>query len=95
MIALAFLWAWAGYGTTSWGWCLVRGYDIPFGAWFSPLHPYEWPADGSPPLVPKGQVWPGGGGSADGTTGTGGSGGGGSSSGGGGGKKWNIWTGYL
>lgn len=85
MIVLAFLVPWAGYGTASWGWCLVKGYDVPFGAWFSPLHPFEWPPDGQPPFVPKGQVFPGGGGAAPTattTTGTGTGGKGGSKAGG-------------
>ena len=60
MIAIALLTVWAGYGVTSWGWCLVKGYNIPLGAWFSPVHPYQWPDGGQPQTVPKGQVFPGG-----------------------------------
>ena len=49
---------WAGYGVASWGWVLVKGYNITLSEWFSPLHPYTWPA-GDPPKVPLGQIFPG------------------------------------
>lgn len=55
---LAFLLLWGGYGVASWGYCLIRGWDIPARAWFSPLHPYQFPAKGDPPPVPAGQVFP-------------------------------------
>jgi hypothetical protein len=60
MIALAAGIVWLGYGTATWGWCLVRGYDVPLSGWFSPLHPFTWPADGNPGPVRKGQIFPGG-----------------------------------
>jgi hypothetical protein len=50
---------WAGYAVTSYGWILLRGWDIPFREWVSPLHPYTWPSGKqNPPTVPAGQVFP-------------------------------------
>lgn len=49
---------WAGYAVTSWGFVLVKGWDITFREWVSPLHPYQWPASGNPPKIPQGKVWP-------------------------------------
>lgn len=72
MIALAALVVWVGYGNASWGWCLVKGYDVPFTQWWNPLDPYTWPADGNPGFVRKGQIFPGGAaGTASATTSTG------------------------
>lgn len=72
MIALAALVVWVGYGNASWGWCLVKGYDVPFIQWWNPLGPYVWPADGNPGFVRKGQIFPGGApGTASATTSTG------------------------
>ena len=59
MIVVAMVWTWGGYGLASWGWALQRGYNIPFSAWFSPFHTYEWPAAG-PALIPNTQVNPSG-----------------------------------
>lgn len=47
---------WAGYAVSSWGYVLIRGWDICFREWVSPLHPYQWPS-GGPPLI--GNVNPG------------------------------------
>ena len=47
MLPVGMLLAWGGYGLSSWGWCLVKGYNITLRAWFSPLHPYQWPASGA------------------------------------------------
>jgi hypothetical protein len=50
---------WGGYAISSWGWCLLKGWDIPFREWVSPINPYTWPSDGSdPPTIPSMQVWP-------------------------------------
>ena len=52
----------AGYGVASYGFILIRGYNITPKQWFSPLSPYRWPADrAEPPKVPQGRVFPGGG----------------------------------
>jgi len=47
---------WAGYGTSLFGWCLFRDYDVTFGQLLNPVHPYSgpWP----PPPIPAGQLWP-------------------------------------
>ena len=56
MLPVAFLAAWAAYAVGSWGYCLVKGYDVSFREWVSPLSPYsgKWP----PPLIPEGKLWP-------------------------------------
>lgn len=59
MLPVAFLLLWGGYGVSSWGYILVRGWNITLREWFSPLHPYTWPASGTPQPVPQGQVFPG------------------------------------
>jgi hypothetical protein len=51
---------WVGYGTASWGWCLVMGYDVPLTSWWSPFDPFTWPPGGNPGYVRKGQIFPGG-----------------------------------
>lgn len=62
MLAIGFLLTWAAYGTGSWGYCLLRGWNITARSWFSPLHPYQFPPSGAaPPLIPQGKVWPVGG----------------------------------
>lgn len=74
MIAVFVVVAWAGYGLGTYGYNLVRGYDITIVQWFDPFKPYSWPA-GGPALVPRGRVFPGGGGgSSAGSTAAGGSG---------------------
>lgn len=60
MIALAFLVTLAGYGVTSYGWVLVKGYNVPARAWWNPMHPFDWPPDGNPGFVPQGRIFPGG-----------------------------------
>lgn len=47
-----------GYVLMSYGWILIKGYDISFRSWVSPLHPYTWPSGGQPPpTVPQGRVF--------------------------------------
>jgi len=61
MLVLALGLIWAGYGISSYGYVLVKGWDISLREWFSPLNPYQWPGGGAaPPTVPLGQVWPSG-----------------------------------
>jgi hypothetical protein len=50
---------WAAYGLGSWGYCLIRGWDVPFRAWFSPLNPYQFPPGGTPPPIPDTKLFPG------------------------------------
>jgi hypothetical protein len=56
MLPVAMLVTWAAYTVGSWGYCLIKGYDVSFRAWASPLHPYSgpWP----PPLIPINRTWP-------------------------------------
>lgn len=63
MIPLFGLIIWAGYGIGSYGWVLLKGYNITGAQWFNPLHPFAWSSN--PGMVPAGQVFPGGGGGTD------------------------------
>jgi O-antigen ligase len=58
VIAVGMLVTWAGYGLASYGWNLLKGYDITFVEWFNPVKIYQW--NGKPGTVPVGQVFPGG-----------------------------------
>ena len=50
-----------GYTAASYGIVLMKSWEITFRSWVSPLHPYQWPADGSAPQpMPDGQLFPGG-----------------------------------
>jgi len=50
---------WAGYAVLSWGYVMVKGWNITFKEWVSPLNPYQWPPSGAePPKIPQGRVWP-------------------------------------
>lgn len=57
MIPLGMLFAFAAYTVGGYGYVLVRGYDIPFRSWVSPLNPYQWPP-GGPSQIPDTQLWP-------------------------------------
>jgi hypothetical protein len=49
----------AGYGVASYGYVLIKGYNITPREWFSPLNPYQWPAPGATiPRVPQGSLFP-------------------------------------
>ena len=62
----------AGYAVGSWGYVLVKGYNITFREWFSPLNPWSWPPPGQRvAMVPKGHLFP----TAQGPAGAEGSGG--------------------
>jgi hypothetical protein len=55
VIAVGVLGLWAGYSVGIWGYCLVRGYDVPFTAVFKPVWPGGPAAAGSaaaPPADP-------------------------------------------
>lgn len=62
MLPVAFVVLWAGYGLASYGYVLLKGWDIPFSQWWSPLHPWEWDQDtaATPPVIPPTQVNPSG-----------------------------------
>jgi hypothetical protein len=56
MPAIGMILAWFGYSVSSWGYCLIRGYDVKFTDWINPAHPYQgWP----PPQAPADQIIPG------------------------------------
>lgn len=56
LVAVTLFGVWAFYGIATWGWVLVRGYNIRLADWFNPLKPFIW--DGDPPMVPAGHVFP-------------------------------------
>lgn len=58
MDGLAFLLGWAAYAGGGYGYVLLRGWNIPFREWVSPLDPYQWPAGGPPP-IPDTIIFPG------------------------------------
>lgn len=45
-----------GYTLSSWGYVLVRGYNITLGEWLDPVHAYKWPKE--PKKVPHGHIFP-------------------------------------
>ena len=57
MLAVGIVVTWLGYAVGSYGYVLVRGWDIPVRAWFSPLNPYQWPP-GGPGTIPDSQLFP-------------------------------------
>lgn len=59
-MTVALLVIFGGYTVGSYGWVLLKGYDITFKEWVDPLHPYTWPSSGKPGAIPPGQVFPGG-----------------------------------
>jgi hypothetical protein len=62
---------WAGYGVASYGWVMLKGYNVPAAKWFTPVGTFQWSSD--PGFVPKGKVFPGqapGSGSGNTTSGT-------------------------
>ena len=48
----------AGYTVASYGYVLLRGWDIGWRDWVDPLHAYQWPAGGVPDTIPPGRVFP-------------------------------------
>jgi hypothetical protein len=49
----------AGYTIGSYGWILLKGWNITFRSWISPLNPYRGFEKGTTPLcVPPGSVFP-------------------------------------
>jgi hypothetical protein len=56
MPAVGMVAAWFGWAVGSWGYCLLRGYDIKFTDWINPVHPYSgpWP----PPPITQIQLLP-------------------------------------
>ncbi len=59
MLILAIAFTFGAYSVGSYGWVLIRGWDIPLRAWMSPVNPYSWPADGSdPPTIDPSKLFP-------------------------------------
>jgi hypothetical protein len=59
MIGVGIITMFLFYDIASYGWVMVKGYDITLRQWSSPLNPYTWPAPGEDiPRVPKGHIWP-------------------------------------
>jgi len=57
MIGLPIGLIFAGYALGSWGWILVKGYNITLREWVSPLHPFTGPLDKAG-KVPQGSIFP-------------------------------------
>lgn len=53
MPALGMVIAWFGYTLTSWGYIVVKGYDVTLSAWANPMKPYTgaWPPAQLDPAV--------------------------------------------
>ena len=62
MKAIAVVLGFTAYTVYSFGYIMIKGYNITLREWVTPLHPYSgtWP----PATVPQGSIWP--------TTGSGG-----------------------
>lgn len=57
MIGLFAAVIWWGYGLGSYGWVMIKGYDVSMASWFTPVGTFAWTSN--PGFVPKGQVFPG------------------------------------
>ena len=57
MLPLGLILGSIGYGVGTWGYILVKGYNITLREWFSPLHPFTGALD-SNGTVPKGSIFP-------------------------------------
>lgn len=59
MLTFGMVVVFGAYTVSSYGWVLLKGWDIPFRSWISPLNPYQWPADGTePPAIPPASLFP-------------------------------------
>jgi hypothetical protein len=59
MLTLGMVVVFAGYTVGSYGWVLVKGWNIPFRRWVSPLNPYTWPSGGGDPTpIPANKLFP-------------------------------------
>jgi hypothetical protein len=57
MKAIGIVLAFAAYTTLTWGYVLVRGYNITLREWVTPLHPFTGPLDANG-MVPQGSIFP-------------------------------------
>jgi len=55
-VTVAIVVTFAGYTVASYGWVLLKGWNITFKDWVNPLNPYRW--GGAPGTVPAGSVFP-------------------------------------
>jgi hypothetical protein len=61
MLTFGMLGLFAAYGVGSYGYVLLKGWDIPPAQWWSPLNPYTWPKyPDEPTKVPATQLFPSG-----------------------------------
>lgn len=58
MVMIGIIGVFAGYTVTSYGWVLIRGWNITFKQWVSPLNPYIWTGS-DPGTIPDGQIFAG------------------------------------
>lgn len=58
MLVLGMAFTFAAYSVGSYGWVLIKGFNITPRQWWSPLHPYTWPPGGTPDPIPDTQLWP-------------------------------------
>jgi hypothetical protein len=57
MLPLGMVLGLVSYGVSTWGYVLVKGYNITLREWFSPLHPFTGALD-SNGCVPQGSIFP-------------------------------------
>jgi hypothetical protein len=57
MLPLGMVLGLVSYGVSTWGYVLVKGYNITLREWFSPLHPFTGALDGNG-CVPQGYIFP-------------------------------------
>lgn len=67
MLPVGMLLTFGGYGVVTWGYILVKGYNITLTSWFSPLHPFTGSLSKAGTIPPT-QVFPGGSGATSGAT---------------------------
>lgn len=59
MIAVGVLGGWFGYAVLTYGYILIKGWDIPWSSWAGPVNPYTWPKPpATPPLIPDDKLLP-------------------------------------
>lgn len=57
MLPIGIILGFLGYDIGTWGYILVKGYNITLREWSSPFHPFTGPLDGNG-KVPKGWLFP-------------------------------------
>jgi hypothetical protein len=55
--AIGIVLGFAAYTVGTWGYVLVKGYNVTLREWVTPLHPFTGPLD-SKGCVPKGKIFP-------------------------------------